>query len=108
MIEITHDTLDPETISAKVRRETNGAVVTFLGTTRRSTDSRQVLHLEYEAYRPMADKKLAEIVQEMRERWQVEDVAIAHRLGASGDRRHQPRRRRSLAASTRGLRGLPV
>ena len=61
-------------------RTRNGAVVTFLGTTRSSTDDRKVLHLEYEAYEPMARKKLAEIADKMRERWEV-DVAIAHRLG---------------------------
>ena len=81
MIEITHDPLDPEAITAKVRKDSNGAVVTFLGTTRSFTGHRKVLHLEYEAYRPMADAKLAEIVNEIRERWAIEDVAIAHRLG---------------------------
>ena len=81
MIEITHDPLDPQEITARVRSEANGAVVTFLGTTRRFTGGREVLHLEYEAYRPMADNKLAEIAQEMRERWSVEDVSIVHRLG---------------------------
>ena len=81
MIEITSDPLDPESITAKVRRDTNGAVVTFLGTTRRFTAEREVVHLEYEAYRPMADRKLAEIADEMRERWPVQDIAIAHRLG---------------------------
>ena len=80
MIEITHDTLDPEFIAAKVKKDANGAVVTFLGTTRSSTGDRKVLHLEYEAYRPMADAKLAEIVEEMLDRWSV-DVAISHRLG---------------------------
>ena len=64
-----------------MRRDTNGAVLTFLGTTRSFTRGRRVLHLEYEAYRPMADNKLAEIADEIRERWDVEDVAIAHRLG---------------------------
>ena len=81
MIEITREPLDPEVITEKVTRNTNGAVVTFLGTTRSLTGGRKVLHLEYEAYRPMADNKLAEIVEEIRERWSVEDVAIAHRLG---------------------------
>ena len=81
MIEITHEPLDPEAITAKVRGDTNGAVVTFLGTTRDQTEGRKVLHLEYEAYRPMADGKLAEIADEIRDRWSVEDVAIAHRLG---------------------------
>lgn len=81
MIEITHEPLDPEAVTAKVRKDSNGAVVTFLGTTRDFTSGRRVLRLEYEAYRPMADKKLAEIALEMRERWPIEDVAIAHRLG---------------------------
>ena len=81
MIEITREPLDPEAITARVKKDTNGAVVTFLGTTRSFTGDRRVLHLEYEAYRPMADRKLAEIVEEIRERWSVEDVALAHRLG---------------------------
>ena len=84
MIEISHGPLDPESITAQVRQDSNGAVVTFLGTTRDSTDGRRVLHLEYEAYQPMADQKLAEIVEEMRDRWGIEDVAIAHRLGKLG------------------------
>ena len=81
MIQITSEPLDPEAITALVKEPTNGAVVTFLGTTRDSTGDRRVLHLEYEAYAPMAEKKLAEIAREMRERYSVEDVAIAHRLG---------------------------
>ena len=82
MIEITYDRLEPASVTEKVTRDSNGAVVTFLGTTRDSTGDRKVLHLEYEAYRPMADKKLAEIADEIRERWpDVQDVAITHRLG---------------------------
>ncbi len=81
MIEITHDPLDPDAITARVKRDSNGAVVTFLGTTRSHNVGRKVLYLAYEAYRPMADAKLGEIVDEIRRRWPVEDVAIAHRLG---------------------------
>ena len=81
MIEITHDPLDPEAITAKVRDAANGAVVTFLGTTRGRTAKRNVLHLEYEAYTPMAEKKLVEVAEEIRSKFSVEDVFIAHRLG---------------------------
>ena len=81
MIQITHNALEPDRITAQVRRDTNGAVLTFLGTTRSVTRGRRVLHLEYEAYRPMADNKLAEIADEMRQRWDVQDIAISHRLG---------------------------
>ena len=82
MILITDEPLDPEATTALVCKRSNGAVVTFLGVTRDTTADRGVLHLEYEAYRPMADKKLAEIAREVSEEWQVEDVAIAHRVGA--------------------------
>ena len=81
MIEITHETLRPEAITAAVRQHSNGAVVTFLGSTRDSTADREVLYLEYEAYRPMADKQLARVAEEVSERWAIGDVAICHRLG---------------------------
>ena len=80
-IEITHAPLCPDAVAARVRRDSNGAVVTFLGATRDSTADRRVLHLEYEAYRPMADNQLALIATEIADRWGIQDVAIAHRLG---------------------------
>ena len=81
MIEITYDALDPEAITDRVRSRTAGAVITFLGTTRDNTADRDVLYLEYEAYEPMAEKKLAEVAQVMMDRWPLTGVAISHRLG---------------------------
>ena len=81
MISITHEVLDPEAVTEQVKGGGSGALVTFLGTTRDTTRHRKVLHLEYEAYVPMAEKKLAEVAEEMRDRWEVDGVAIAHRLG---------------------------
>jgi molybdopterin synthase catalytic subunit len=81
MIEITSEPLDPEGITSLVRQDTNGAVVTFLGTTRVFSEGKRVVHLEYEAYEDMAYKKLEEIRQEMRRQFGVADLAIAHRIG---------------------------
>jgi molybdopterin synthase catalytic subunit len=81
LIEITHEPLNPEAITAKVLDAANGAVVTFLGTTRGRTANRNVLHLEYEAYTPMAEKKLIEVTEEIKSKFSVENVFIAHRLG---------------------------
>ncbi|GEM_PF-261058 len=81
MIFITRDPLDPEAVTRAVQRDTNGAVVTFLGVTRSYSEGKEVRYLEYEAYLPMAEAKLQEIAQEVRERWGIEDVAIAHRIG---------------------------
>ena len=84
MIELTKKPLDPEKITAKVRRDTNGAVVTFLGTTRDNFEGRTVLTLEYEAFDDMAVKKLEEVRQELMAAFGLEQIAISHRIGTVG------------------------
>ena len=84
MIELTNDALDPEKVTAKVRRDTNGAVVTFLGTTRDNFEGKTVLTLEYEAFEEMALKKLEEVRQELMAEFGLEQIAISHRIGTVG------------------------
>jgi molybdopterin synthase catalytic subunit len=81
MIEITYDPLDPEKITNQVRRDGNGAVVTFLGTTRDNFEGKRVLQLDYEAYPEMALKKMGEIRQEICAEFGIADIAIVHRIG---------------------------
>ncbi len=81
MIELTESPLNPEAISSKVRNDTNGAVVTFLGTTRNNFQGKRVLTLEYEAFDEMALKKMEEIRVELQAQFAVEDIAISHRVG---------------------------
>ena len=81
MIELTQDQLDPEKVTSQVRRDTNGAVVTFLGSTRNNFQGKTVLSLEYEAFDEMALKKMGEIRREIQEQFQIEDIAISHRIG---------------------------
>ena len=64
-----------------MRSEINGSIITFLGTTRLFNEGRKVLYLEYESYPEMAAKELEKVRQEIRDRWGISDVAIAHRLG---------------------------
>ncbi|WP_240432465.1 molybdenum cofactor biosynthesis protein MoaE [Rubrobacter indicoceani] len=64
------------------RRPDCGAIDLFVGTTRVDESSGSLVeYLEYEAYRPMADRKLAQVGEEIRERWDVGYVSIIHRLG---------------------------
>ncbi len=58
-----------------------GAVATFTGTVRRSSRGRDVQHLEYEAYEGMAEKTMAELAEQLKERHEVLAVAIHHRTG---------------------------
>ncbi len=78
---ITDEPLDSEAVSARVRGAGNGAIVIFEGVTRNHNAGRTVEFLEYEAYRPMADNKIREIIGEMRDKFEIDLVAIAHRTG---------------------------
>lgn len=80
--QISEDPLSLETLAAAVSDPAAGALATFCGTTRNSFGGKAVDHLEYEAYRPMAELVLAEIGTEVAERWpSVTGIAIAHRVG---------------------------
>ena len=81
MIHITSEPLNPEDITNTVRKNSNGAVLTFLGITRNFSEGRNVLYLEYEAYQPMAQNMLLQIKSEVNAHWNIEDMAIAHRIG---------------------------
>jgi molybdopterin synthase catalytic subunit len=87
MIRLTYNPIDHHALTEQVRRGDCGAVVTFLGTVRDLTDGRVTLALDYEAHGSMAEKKMAEIEAETRQRWPVGDMVLEHRLGhfAIGD-----------------------
>ena len=78
---ITPDSLDQKPLIDFVTTGIDGAVVTFLGVTRNHNEGRSVEYLTYEAYQPMAENKIAEIIAEMRGHWELGKIAIAHRIG---------------------------
>jgi molybdopterin synthase catalytic subunit len=81
MFRLTREAIDYHTLTDAVRAPHCGAVVLFLGTVRDLTGEHVTAFLEYEAYAPMAEKKLGEIEAEVRRRWPVGEIAIVHRLG---------------------------
>ncbi len=81
MFEITDQPIFLEHLVTAVKRSGSGAIATFLGVVREQTRGRQVRYLEYEAYREMAIPKMREIADEMRQKWQVDEIAMVHRIG---------------------------
>ena len=84
MVRLTHDPIDFTALTEAVRSPHCGAVALFLGTVRDLTGDEVTEFLEYEAYPPMAEKKLNEIEAEVRGRWKLGEVAMVHRLGRLG------------------------
>lgn len=79
---IQSEALDAREIEALVASPGAGAIATFTGTVRDHGRGQAVTHLDYEAYAPAAELTLAQIGDEIGERWEVEGVAIVHRVGS--------------------------
>ncbi|MCM3783232.1 molybdopterin converting factor subunit 1 [Neobacillus mesonae] len=73
--------LSIEETSTKVITANHGAALTFIGTTREMTGDQRTVHLEYEAYIPMALSTMSTIGKEIDEQWPGTLCAISHRLG---------------------------
>jgi len=58
-----------------------GGVVVFLGLVRNHNAGRKVLHLEYEAYEPLAVKSFERIAAEVEARWPGVRLGLHHRTG---------------------------
>lgn len=83
MVEVTLDPITPDLIIDSVRGDSsNGATVSFIGSLRGySADGRRLRFAECEGDKQRVEQQLQEIVDEIRARWQLEDVAICHRVG---------------------------
>ena len=73
--------LSLERVVDEVASDDAGAIATFVGTTRAQSRGRHVVRLEYEAYEGMAEAEMKRIAIELRERHDIIDVAIHHRVG---------------------------
>jgi molybdopterin synthase catalytic subunit len=78
---IVNGPIDVTALVAEVRSDYDGAVCTFQGVARRYSRGREVVHLEYEAYPEMAERKMAQIADEIRAKFGVDRVAMRHRTG---------------------------
>jgi MoaE-MoaD fusion protein len=78
---LSDEPLSLESAVAEVRNHEAGGIATFVGTTRRRSRDRDVLHLEYEAYEGMAEKVMEDLARSLKERHDLCEVAIHHRVG---------------------------
>ncbi len=81
MFRCTREPIDLQELVRYVTDPEAGAIVTFIGTTRNNNEGRKVVALDYEAYPEMAEKELARLGAEAKERWNIQGMAIVHRIG---------------------------
>jgi molybdopterin synthase catalytic subunit len=82
---ITESELDLGALLDQITLPTTGAAAIFTGMVRGVTsgdDPHETIYLEYEAYTPMAEAKMRQVADEIRQRWPtVEGIAIVQRIG---------------------------
>lgn len=84
MQRITEQPLDPAMLLGETDNDTCGAFVVFGGTVRNHHQGRGVAGMRYSAYGPMAERVLAELEEETRERFGVAECRLMHRVGELG------------------------
>lgn len=82
---ITEEPLDLDELLDAITLSSTGAACIFTGMVRgvtRRGEAHETLYLEYEAYKPMAEAKMKQVADEIRQRWPaVEGIAIIQRIG---------------------------
>jgi MoaE-MoaD fusion protein len=78
---ITREAIDARAIGSMMLRPEVGAICIFEGVVRNNSKGKTTRFLEYEGYETMALKKMEEIGAFVRSAWDIDSVAIVHRLG---------------------------
>lgn len=82
---ITESEIDLNDLLEKITLSSTGAAAIFTGMVRGVTsrdDPHETQYLEYESYVPMAEAKMKQVADEIREKWSsVEGIAIVQRIG---------------------------
>ena len=81
MIEITDKPISPEQVVSKVKTDSSGCVVTYVGLIRECSQGKRVLSVEYQDIEGTAENILREIANEVSQKWQINNIAISHRIG---------------------------
>lgn len=78
---LTDDPIDPRALVERVMRRSDGAYVLFEGVVRDHHEGKRVESIFYDAYRPMAEKEMAKVVEEVEAQFPMVALAVVHRLG---------------------------
>ena len=78
---LTEDPVSLDAVVREVASEEAGAIATFSGTARRHSRGRVVSYLDYEGYEGMAEEMMEKLAIALKEKYEVQEIAIHHRVG---------------------------
>ena len=78
---LTEEPVLLDKVVEEVATDEAGAIATFSGTARRHSRGRVVSYLDYEGYEGMAEEMMEKLAAGLKERYDVHEIAIHHRVG---------------------------
>jgi molybdopterin synthase catalytic subunit len=81
MIKITDKPISPESVASRVKTNSSGCVVVYIGLIRDYSQNKAVLCVEYEDIDGTAENTLRQIASEVKQKWALNNIAIYHRVG---------------------------
>ena len=81
MVRITKQPISPDLIINQVKTNGSGCVATYVGLIRDNSRGKSVLSVEYSDPDGTAKMGLQQIIDEARNKWQLNEMAIYHRIG---------------------------
>jgi len=81
MSHLTDDAIDSAALGRRTMRPSDGACIVFEGVVRDHHEGKRVESIFYDAYRPMAEKEITKIVDEVRSKLPGVAIGVIHRLG---------------------------
>ena len=78
---LTREPIPTQDLAQRLKAPPDGAVVVFEGIVRNNSNGKGTLYLEYEAYEPMALRKMEEIAAEAKQKFSIDRIGMIHRLG---------------------------
>jgi molybdopterin synthase catalytic subunit len=81
MIEITERPISPEYVVSQTKTTGSGCVATYVGLIRDNSHGKAVKSVEYLDPDGSAKEKLQKLADEVRQKWEIENVSIFHRIG---------------------------
>ena len=81
MIEVSDKPIDPGLVIDEVRAGSSGSMAVYIGMIHEFSRGKPVLSLEFQDPTGTAEDKLRDVSSAVNRKWQLDNIAICHRIG---------------------------
>jgi len=81
LIQIIDKAIEPQEVLNDLKANDSGSLVMHIGIVRPSSEGKKVSSIEYQIEKNRAERELHQIVEDIKGKWQIQDIALLRRIG---------------------------